>query len=338
MGNPLSPLLADIFVNHLELIIHKHPQIQHFIYWYRYVDDILTCFTGTKRQLNIFLNFINNIHPNIKFTMEVEQNKQINFLDLTIQNNKGIHSFKIFHKPSHTDTVIHNSSSHPYPHKMAAFNSMIHRLLNVPLSEVDFKYELNLIKQIAVNNGYNPQLINNIYNKKIHKIAINLIFPIPKNPINTYNTFTYLGTNMRQLCTFLNKNNIKFTFKTNNNLRNFIKNNKDKTSKNNKSGVYQLTCADCPKTYIGQTGRCFKTRINEHRKSFINQKTDSTFANHLINENHNFNPNFKILHIENKSMKLNLLESMEINKLKKKTDIILNDQIDTNNSPLLNLF
>ncbi|CAH0562875.1 unnamed protein product [Brassicogethes aeneus] len=115
----------------------------------------------------------------------------------------------------------------------------------------------------------------------------------------------------------------------------FIKNNKDKSNRNKKSGVYQLTCTDCPK--IGQTGRSFITRIKEHRRSYINLKVDSAYASHLITENHTFNNNFKILHLENKGMKLNLLESLEINKLKN-TKNILNDQIETNNSPLLNLF
>ena len=43
-----------------------------------------------------------------------------------------------------------------------------------------------------------------------------------------------------------------------------------------------------------------------------------------------------MLHLENKSLKLNYLKSMEINKYKK-LNILLNDQVDLNDSPLLNL-
>ena len=47
---------------------------------------------------------------------------------------------------------------------------------------------------------------------------------------------------------FLNKFNINVAYKTNNTLGKLIKNNKSKTDKNKKSGVYQLlTCKDCPK-------------------------------------------------------------------------------------------
>ena len=56
-----------------------------------------------------------------------------------------------------------------------------------------------------------------------------------------------------------------------------------------------------------------------------------------MQSNHEFDLNFEILHTEGKGLKLNLLESLEINKLKN-TDVLLNDQIDLNNSPLLNMF
>jgi GIY-YIG catalytic domain len=127
----------------------------------------------------------------------------------------------------------------------------------------------------------------------------------------------------------LTKHNFNICFKTDNNLCKFIK--------NNKSGVYKLSCGSCHKKYVGQTGRSFKKRISEHKRSFLNQKTDSTYSNHIIEENHDFDENFEILHINSKGTKLNFLEALEINRLKN-SENLLNDQTDINNSPLLNLF
>ena len=56
----------------------------------------------------------------------------------------------------------------------------------------------------------------------------------------------------------------------------------------------------------------------------------------MIEPDHVFNTDFKILHVENKGLKLNALKSLEINRFKN-NDILLNDQIDINSSPLLNL-
>ena len=47
-----SPLLVEIFMNFLEEHVSQNPLFKQFIYWYRYVDDYLTCFTGTDRQLS----------------------------------------------------------------------------------------------------------------------------------------------------------------------------------------------------------------------------------------------------------------------------------------------
>lgn len=338
MGNPLSPLLAEIFMDNIENIIYQNNNFsKQFLYWHRYVDDILVCFLGTNRQLNTVLEYINKIHPNITFTSELEINNSINFLDLTITKINNKHDFSIYHKPSHTDTTIHNKSVHPYTHKLAAYNSLVHRLLNIPLSKENYEKELNIIKQIAINNGYKPDLIDNIVDKKLHKKAINLVYPIGKTLKSNYSVLTYVGSPTDKLTQFFKKQGANITYRTNNSLGKHLKNNKDKNIKNNNSGVYQINCGSCDKVYIGQTGRNFNKRITEHKNNFLKEKTDSTYANHLLSEKHNFNEDFKILHKENKGKKLNLLESLEINKLKN-TNLLLNDQLDLNGSPLLNLF
>lgn len=338
MGNPLSPLLAEIFMNNLEETIHKSDLHNLFLYWYRYVDDILTCFIGTNRQLSKFLNFINNIHPNIKFTIEEEINNSINFLDLQISKINHKHEFSIFHKPSHTDITIHSSSTHPIQHKLAAFHSMVHRLLNIPMSPSNYLSELNIIKQIAVNNGFNPNIIDKLLIRKQFNLTLKSVYPLDVTKNNSkFKCLTYFGPPTEKVSAYLKKLGLNIAYRTNNSLGKILKNNKDKTDQNNKSGVYKLTCGSCPKIYIGQTGRNFKKRISEHKNSYIKNKTDSTYACHLIEEKHLFNDNFNILHVENKGQRLSLLECLEINK-NKKTGNLLNDQIEINNSPLLNLF
>jgi hypothetical protein len=71
MGSPLSPLMADIFLDELEnriFIVSKFKNNIHF--WYRYVDDVVCLWTGSRRQLNMFLNEINELNKSIQFTME----------------------------------------------------------------------------------------------------------------------------------------------------------------------------------------------------------------------------------------------------------------------------
>ena len=227
---------------------------------------------------------------------------------------------------------------HPFSHKLAAFRSYIHRLVNVPMSQENFQVELNIIKQIAINNGYTSHLIDKMVEKKLFKQAIALVYPPPANlPPQKYHVLTYIGSISDQIHKHIKFKNNKLSFRTNNSLGKYIRNNKSKTVKEEKSGVYQLNCGSCNKIYIGQTGRAFKERIVDHSRSFRLEDGKSEYAEHVLLENHIFDDNFEILHVSNKGLKLNALESLEINK-RKFDNILLNDQLDLNSSPLLNLF
>ncbi|KAL4716270.1 hypothetical protein ACJJTC_014750 [Scirpophaga incertulas] len=130
-------------------------------------------------------------------------------------------------------------------------------------------------------------------------------------------------------------------FYTTRNLSSMLCNSKDHTDINQRSGVYELTCATCNKKYIGQTGRSFRVRVAEHSSGWRLNKTESNFAEHLITENHKFDPheNFKALHFCDKGRRLTALETLEINKvISHSRDNILNQQLELSRSPLLHYF
>ncbi|XP_003724886.1 uncharacterized protein LOC100889582 [Strongylocentrotus purpuratus] len=73
MGSPLSPVIANIFMEHFETTalqtLSQRPSL-----WLRYVDDTFVIWPHNRRDLGHFLAHINQHHPSIKFTMETEQN------------------------------------------------------------------------------------------------------------------------------------------------------------------------------------------------------------------------------------------------------------------------
>lgn len=141
MGSPLSEILADIYLNHIEsefIFSDKNKVKDKILFYHRYVDDTLLLFNGNTRQLDKLHNHLNSISPKLKFTLEVEQSNRINFLDLTLEKAKNKLEFSIYRKPTTSTQTIHSTSFHPYSHKMAAYNSMVHRLLSVPLSDSNY--------------------------------------------------------------------------------------------------------------------------------------------------------------------------------------------------------
>lgn len=341
IGSPLSPLLADIFMDSLENNILKSPLAKkNVVFWLRYVDDILLGFKGTNRQLQLLLDYANSLHSKIKFTHEIENNnKSINFLDLTIMRNSNSFSFNIFRKPTYSDATIPYNSYNDMSHKLAAYKSMIHRAFTIPLTKEDQDKELTIIKSIAHNNGYPTNIIDNLIFKKQKNIIQHEIYPkVGNQNEKTYISIPYSGQLSNTVNNIFSKYNITTAFTSQKNVGRILFNAKQHTDIHRNCGVYQLNCPDCNAVYIGETGKSFEIRYSQHVKT---HKQTSNFYKHLNESGHTLSAGHKpkILHTCKTYKKRKLLEALEINKMRKNPNhTLLNDQIELNNSPLLNMF
>jgi len=82
MGSPLSPVIADLILQRLELSILTNLSFKP-TFFYRYVDDIILAVPLC--HFNDLLDKFNSFHHRLKFTMEVKKNgDRLNFLDLSI--------------------------------------------------------------------------------------------------------------------------------------------------------------------------------------------------------------------------------------------------------------
>ena len=70
MGSPVSFVIAEIVMQEIERKILCLPN--NFMFWYHYVDDIISCIPRNK--LNESLDLINSVDCDIQFTLEVENN------------------------------------------------------------------------------------------------------------------------------------------------------------------------------------------------------------------------------------------------------------------------
>lgn len=67
---------------------------------------------------------------------------------------------------------------------------MVPRLVTIPLSSDNFTKELDIIKQIALfNNGYDPQLVDEIIDRKVSILLYNR--SILKSETSTLNSTAY---------------------------------------------------------------------------------------------------------------------------------------------------
>ena len=106
MGSPLAPVLANIFMGFHESKWLNEYNLNKPKFYLRYVDDILAAFDNEQDSLN-FLDFLNNRHSNIKFTIEKQINYSIAFLDVFISGIKNQNvTLQTYHKSTYTGLLL----------------------------------------------------------------------------------------------------------------------------------------------------------------------------------------------------------------------------------------
>ena len=84
MGDPVSSTTAEIYMQARErttISTGLHPPKV----WERFADDVYSILKRT--HLENFFQHINNLHQNIKFTMEEESNGELPFLDTLLKRD-----------------------------------------------------------------------------------------------------------------------------------------------------------------------------------------------------------------------------------------------------------
>lgn len=104
-------MIANFFMAAFEhLRLERVPLLtSHF---YRYVDDTFLIWHHERGKLGDSLNFMNVLHPNITFTIKIESQDCLPFLDVLVYHRRDSCSgHKVYRKPTRTDLYLHASRS-----------------------------------------------------------------------------------------------------------------------------------------------------------------------------------------------------------------------------------
>jgi hypothetical protein len=134
-------------------------------------------------------------------------------------------------------------------------------------------------------------------------------------PTHKWVTFTYIGKETNFVTNLFRKMNLKIAFRTKSAIQRLLKYKRQVPNIYTQSGVYKLKFPDCNKTYVGQTGRSFQVRFNEHKNAFKTNSHTSDLAKHLNEQAHSFvsiRNIMQILQRQNKGSHLNTKERFYI--------------------------
>ena len=131
MGSPLSPVVANIFMEYFESRALSS-SIFKLKLWKRFVDDTCVVWPHGKEKLDTFFQHLNDQSDCIKFTMEFERDGYLPFLDVLIsRNDEGSFSHRVFRKKTHTEQYLHACSHHFPAQKLGVLSTLATRAFRI---------------------------------------------------------------------------------------------------------------------------------------------------------------------------------------------------------------
>ena len=291
MGNPLSPVVANIFMEHFEELAITSAPVKPAI-WLRYVDDTFVVWREGREKLEEFLHHLNALRPSIKFTMELEEKDQLPFLDVLVKKKENRLTTTVYRKKTHTDRYIHFTSNHHPSTKLGVMKCLKTRAERI-CDKKHIRKEIQHIKEVFMKNGYPRSLINKALRKRPmtdeaeQQDREERRAGQPRR--NTPCFLPYVKGTSERIGKICRKYGLQPVFHQRNSLRSILTRVKDPQKTKDKGVVYRIPCGECSEVYIGETGRPLKMRIGEHRRAV--EKKDMKNANAVHSEilNHRIN-------------------------------------------------
>ena len=269
MGSPLSPIVANIYMEHFEtraLETAPHPPSL----WKRYVDDTFVIQKTTHKEE--FFQHLNSIEEKIQFTAEnTKADGPLPFLDtLVTVKEDGSLSTSIYRKPTLTNQYLQWDSHHSIANKFSVRNSLIHRANNICSNQEQKKEELTHIEALTTCK-YPSWAIQRVKLKK------NIQKQTKEKKTNNSNitnrssiTVPYNQGLSESFKNIGKKYGIQVHFKSGRTIKDELVAPKDKDHITKKSGIiYRFKCdrLECDEEYIGEASRTFGERFREHLKA-----------------------------------------------------------------------
>ena len=299
---------------------------------------------NSEPDAELFLEYLKGLHHCVKFTMEKEDSGILPFLDILIKRLEDGISTTIYRKKTHSGVYSHYKCFIPEKFKRTLIYTLVDRAWKICSTYQLWHREISYLKTMLMSNGYTRRFIE----FQVHRYLSTIYdqnAPPPKkltygpDKLRFYIRLPYLGAANHKLegcirtcfkrikaggfqLVIINKYiRLKDWFGV-----------KDRIPKLMRSNVvYKLECS-CGKYYIGQTERCLKVRVDEHKKTCGKL---TTVGEHCAeNTTHKIDyDNVQILGSTDK-FRLKYLESLIIQK-HWSTGLLLND---AESSVKLNLF
>ena len=194
MGTKTAPAYANLFMAELEeQLLSNYPTEP--ILWKRYIDDVLCIWPGPPEDLAKFINYLNRMHPSIKFTYECSHTS-VDFLDITIYKGDRYREIqtldiKPYFKKTNKFQYLEYSSAHPKKTFSSLIKGELTRLLRGCSSKNEYISVQQKIEKAFKDRGYPSKLIKSVQTSVPFELRDKILENQVKNPC-PYDTYLVL--------------------------------------------------------------------------------------------------------------------------------------------------
>ena len=253
------------FKSWLQIIFSTTSAVERLLYFFLFNDTF---------DPSHSLHYLNNKHPNMKFTAESETEGQISFLDININKQDSSFITSIFRKKTFTGLGTNYFSYIPMKFKISSIATLVHRAYHLSSSYINFHNEIKFLHTFFTNNFFPPFLLNNIVNEflnKMYQTNNNQPLSVPKQKVFVKIPYYGYATDRitSELSTFFYKHlpqlNINFICTNSLSIQSFFKHKERLPDPACSSIIYKFQCLSCNVQYLGSSRNQFLVRVGEHR-------------------------------------------------------------------------
>ena len=280
MGSPLSPVIANIYMEGFEEEALDTAADQPSM-WLRYVDDTFVVWPHGSEKLKLFHSHLNSLRRSIQFTIEEEQDNHLLFLDVLVMKEGNHMTTSIYRKKTHTDQYLQHESYHHPRIKSGIMSCLMTRAERLHRGDNVTKEKQHLCN-VFVANGYPKEMTEKFF----HKSKAKAVSQTEKEERKDTLYLPYVRGLSEGVERAVKDLKIRTVFKTTLTLRRCLTKVKTPADAINTKGVvYRIAC-ECGRVYVGETGRTLKQRITEHKRAVKNADSNNGPALHVARTKH----------------------------------------------------
>ena len=126
--------------------------------WKRFLDDCFVPWTKSMKELDQLHKILNELHKDLKFTIEANR-KQLAFLDVLVKNNEGEIETDIYYKPTDTKAYLLYTSCHPKHTKISIPFALARRLKCIVSNDETLERRFEELTNFLTKQKYPKELI-----------------------------------------------------------------------------------------------------------------------------------------------------------------------------------